>query len=68
MSHRWLGSFGSGKEAGMAYDAAAISQKGNKAKTNFHYLDYASMPRPTATAENTVRWDYLPKDIMDVSH
>ncbi|EFJ48033.1 pathogenesis-related genes transcriptional activator [Volvox carteri f. nagariensis] len=42
---RWLGSFGTAHEAGLAYDAAAIVQKGTKAKTNFSYLDYETNPR-----------------------
>eukprot|EP00798_Chlamydomonas_sp_ICE-L_P027117 gene27117-2344_t len=62
---RWLGSFSTGREAGLAYDAAAISQKGCKAKTNFGYLDYASTPRPNAASEEVVRWDLLPKEILE---
>ncbi len=64
---RWLGSFNSGHEAGLAYDAAAISQKGSKAKTNFQYSDYASIPRKDAKIEPKVRWELLPKDIAEVS-
>lgn len=63
---RWLGSFPNGREAGMAYDAAAISQKGSKAKTNFQYLDFSSIPRKDAETEPKVRWDLLPKDIAEV--
>ncbi|KAG1670816.1 hypothetical protein FOA52_003407 [Chlamydomonas sp. UWO 241] len=62
---RWLGSFPSGREAGMAYDAASISQKGCKAKTNFIYDDYASIPRKEAEAGGAVRWDLLPKDVLE---
>ena len=43
---RWLGSFPTAMEAGLAYDAAAIVQKGNKAKTNFAYQDQETNPRP----------------------
>ncbi|KAL6745896.1 AP2 domain transcription factor, partial [Haematococcus lacustris] len=32
---RWLGSFSTAEEAGQAYDAAAMLQKGDMAKTNF---------------------------------
>lgn len=42
---RWLGSFNTAHEAGLAYDAAAIVQKGTKAKTNFAYADYETNPR-----------------------
>ncbi len=66
LANRWLGSFSTGKEAGMAYDSAAISQKGCKAKTNFSYNDYASIPRSGAESEDMVRWDLLPKDIAEV--
>uniref|UniRef100_A0A7R9YT17 AP2/ERF domain-containing protein n=1 Tax=Chlamydomonas euryale TaxID=1486919 RepID=A0A7R9YT17_9CHLO len=62
---RWLGSFPTGREAGMAYDAAAISQKGSKAKTNFQYHDFASIPRKDAKSEPKVRWDLLPKEIAE---
>lgn len=50
----------------MAYDAAAISQKGSKAKTNFRYNDFSSAPRMDAEVEEKVRWDLLPKDIAEV--
>lgn len=66
LSPRWLGSFGTGREAGLAYDAAAISQKGNKAKTNFQYSDFSSVPRHGAEMVDSVRWDLLPKDIAEV--
>ena len=64
---RWLGSFNTGKEAGMAYDSAAVSQKGSKAKTNFRYLDFSSIPRAAAETLECVRWDLLPKEIAEVS-
>jgi hypothetical protein len=47
---RWLGSFGTAAEAGFAYDAAAIVQKGTKAKTNFYYTEYETNPRPVSGA------------------
>jgi hypothetical protein len=50
----------------MAYDSAAISQKGCKAKTNFRYLDFSSIPRAGAETIETVRWNLLPKDIAEV--
>ncbi|KAG1678895.1 hypothetical protein FOA52_003563 [Chlamydomonas sp. UWO 241] len=62
---RWLGSFPTGRDAGMAYDSAAISQKGSKAKTNFEYLDFSSIPRKDAGTEPKVRWDLLPKEIAE---
>ncbi|GAX79450.1 hypothetical protein CEUSTIGMA_g6891.t1 [Chlamydomonas eustigma] len=62
---RWLGSFHSGREAGMAYDAAAISQKGCKAKTNFKYDDFSSIPRPDAEHVENVRWELLPKEVAE---
>ncbi len=52
---RWLGSFGTAYEAGLAYDAAAIVQKGNKAKTNFAYQDYETNPRPVRTSQHAPR-------------
>lgn len=63
---RWLGSFPTGREAGLAYDAAAIAQKGTKAKTNFQYRDTITVPRPNAELEDSVRWDLLPKEIAEV--
>lgn len=42
---RWLGSFTTGNDAGLAYDAAAVAQKGNKAKTNFMYRAYETNAR-----------------------
>ncbi|GIL50373.1 hypothetical protein Vafri_6612 [Volvox africanus] len=60
---RWLGSFGTAHEAGLAYDAAAIVQKGTKAKTNFSYMDYETNPRPGAETIPHVRWDLLPEEV-----
>ena len=65
-NHRWLGSFNTGDDAGMAYDAAAISQKGCKAKTNFKYLDFQSIPRSAAETQDSVKWELLPKEIAAV--
>ena len=50
----------------MAYDSAAISQKGCKAKTNFRYLDFSSIPRAGAETLEAVKWDLLPKEIAEV--
>eukprot|EP00798_Chlamydomonas_sp_ICE-L_P002995 gene2995-13007_t len=61
---RWLGSFSTARDAGMAYDAAAISQKGANAKTNNQYKDYASSPRENAATEESVRWDLLSKGAL----
>ncbi|GIM13734.1 hypothetical protein Vretimale_16763 [Volvox reticuliferus] len=60
---RWLGSFGTAHEAGLAYDAAAIVQKGTKAKTNFSYMDYETNPRAGAETMPHVRWDLLPEEV-----
>ncbi|XP_050918586.1 ethylene-responsive transcription factor ERF086-like [Lathyrus oleraceus] len=35
----WLGTFNTTQEASLAYDRAAISMKGNQARTNFIYTD-----------------------------
>ena len=43
-----------------------MSQKGAKAKTNFRYSDYVSLPRSEAESEPAVRWDLLPKEIAEV--
>ncbi len=63
---RWLGSFSQAKEAGMAYDAALILQKKHRAKTNFIYSDFATIPRPGAEHAGRVRYSLIPKDIMEV--
>ncbi|MEW5311135.1 MAG: hypothetical protein WDW38_002875 [Sanguina aurantia] len=59
---RWLGSYPTGGEAGMAYDAASIAQKGHRAKTNFKYTEYATNARNGAATLELVRWDFLPGD------
>ncbi len=51
----------------MAYDAALILQKKHRAKTNFIYSDFATIPRPNAEHGGKVRYNLIPKDIMDVS-
>ncbi len=51
---RWLGSFPTAKDAGLAYDAAAIIQKGTKAKTNFAYEDYETNPRNVSQGRGCV--------------
>eukprot|EP00798_Chlamydomonas_sp_ICE-L_P003003 gene3003-13019_t len=61
---RWLGSFSTARDAGMAYDAAAISQKGANTKTSNQYKDYASSPRENAATEESVRWDLLSKGAL----
>lgn len=63
---RWLGSFSQAKEAGQAYDAALILQKKHRAKTNFSYSDFATIPRPGAEPGGKVRYALIPKDIMEV--
>ena len=45
---KWLGSFETAELAGLAYDSAAIAQKGDKAKTNYRYADYQTLARPIA--------------------
>ena len=61
-----MGTFNTADDAGMAYDAAAISQKGCKAKTNFKYLDFLSIPRSAAETLDGVKWELLPKEIAAV--
>ncbi len=63
---RWLGSFSQAEEAGMAYDAALILQKKHRAKTNFIYSDFATIPRPGAEHAGKVRYSLIPKYIMEV--
>ena len=64
--HRWLGTFSTADDAGMAYDAAVISQKGRKAKTNFKYPDFLSIPRSAAETLDGVRWELLDKKVAAV--
>lgn len=45
---KWLGSYETAELAGLAYDSAAIAQKGDKAKTNYRYADYQTLARPIA--------------------
>ncbi|KAL6751822.1 hypothetical protein V8C86DRAFT_647372 [Haematococcus lacustris] len=64
---RWLGSFSTAHEAGLAYDAAAILQKGKKAKTNFRYRCMVTMPRDEAELVDVVRYNLLPLETHEVS-
>ncbi|KAJ9514836.1 hypothetical protein QJQ45_028498 [Haematococcus lacustris] len=59
---RWLGSFSTAEEAGQAYDAAAMLQKGDMAKTNFRYRGAVTIPRDEAELVDVVRFDLLPQD------
>ena len=64
--YRWLGTFDTAREAGQAYDAAKISQKGCKAKTNFRYWDTSSDPRRGAETLERVRWELLTGEVAEV--
>ena len=64
--YRWLGTFTTAAKAGQAYDAAAIARKGCKAKTNFRYLNYTSIPCKGAETLESVGWKLLPEEAAEV--
>ncbi|KAJ7536854.1 hypothetical protein O6H91_12G084900 [Diphasiastrum complanatum] len=54
---RWLGTFDTAEEAALAYDTAARSMRGSKARTNFVY---DSLPTDSASARMQIVNDLMP--------